>query len=225
MPFNYKTEVHRYKRYYQSIEQVAAKPKTRAYTTAIFSFLTISLFGWYAIRPTIQTILFLQREIGDNRLVNAQMEEKIGTLIEAHATYQSIESDLPYVAQALPPTPEVLTAIGQIRNITHLRGASISAITSSTAPLLSKEQTTPNKPTTPKGIPNRKVKSVRLSVVIVGTYDILQGIIEDILSMRRIITIDTLSFTPNRETEQQLAFGSIPLKLVMSLNTHYIDSE
>lgn len=225
MPFNYKTELHRYKRYYQSIERIAAKPKTRAYTTAIFSFLAVSLFGWYAIRPTLQTILTLQKEIEDNGRVNAQMEEKIGKLIEAHATYQSVEADLPYVSQALPPAPEVLTAIGQIRNIAVIRGASISAITSSAAPLLSKEQTTPNKPTTPKGIPNRKVKSVQLSVVLVGTFDSLQGIIEDILSMRRITTIDTLSFTPDRETEQQRTFGSIPLKLVIRLNTHYIDSD
>lgn len=225
MPFNYKTEMHRYKRYYQSIEKVANKPVTRAYTTAIFSFLAISLFGWYAIRPTIQTILYLQKEIEDNRLVNAQMEEKIGKLIEAHATYQSIEPDLPYLSQALPLSSEVLSALGQVRNIALIRGASISAITSTSAPLLSKEQVAPNKSAAPKGILNRKVKSTLLSVVIVGTYDMLQGIIEDILSMRRIITIDAISFTPNREAEGQLLFGSIPLKLVMRLNAHYIDSD
>lgn len=225
MPFNYKTEIHRYKRYYQSIEQVASKPQARAYTTAIFSFLAVSLFGWYAIRPTLQTILFLQREIDDNKKINQQMEEKIGKLIEAHATYQSIKADLPYISQALPPDPELLSALGQIRNVAQLRGASISAITSSAAPLLSNEQTAPNKLTSPKDISNLKVKNVQLSVVLVGTYDILEGIIEDILSMRRIITIDTLNFTPNGETEQQLTFGSIPLKLVIRLNAHYIDSD
>lgn len=225
MPFNYKTELHRYKRYYQSLEGVAAKPKARAYTTAIFSFLAISLFGWYAIRPTIQTILYLQKEIEDNKLVSAQMEEKIGKLIEAHATYQSVEDDIPFLTQAIPPAPEALTALGQIRNIALIRGASISAITSSTAPLLSNEQTAPNKSTVIKGISNRKIKSVQLSVIAVGTYDILQGIIEDVVSLRRIVTIESLSFTPNRESEQQLLFGSIPLKLVMRLNAHYIDSD
>ncbi len=225
MPFNYKTELHRYRRYYQSINEVAAKPQTRAYTTAIFSFLAVSLFGWYAIRPTLQTILFLQKEIEDNRLVNTQMEEKIGKLIEAHATYQSIQEDTPYVTQALPAVPEALTALGQIRNIALIRGASISAITGSSAPLLSKEETTPTKPVITKAILNRKVKSVQLAVTIVGTYDMLQGVIEDIISMRRLITIEAIGFTPNRETEQQLVFGSTPLKLVMRVNAHYIESE
>lgn len=217
MPFNYKTEIHRYKRYYQSIERVAVKPTTRAYTTAIFSFLAISLFGWYAIRPTIQTILTLQKEIEDNRLVNAQMEEKIEKLIEAHATYQSIEADLPYITQALPNAAEALTALGQIRNIAIIRGASISAITSSAAPLLSKEESAPTTTRLAKVIPNRKVKSVQLSVTLMGTYEMLQNSIEDILSMRRIITVEAIGFTPNPETQE--------LKLVMRLNAHYIDTE
>ena len=216
MSFNYKTEIHRYKRYYQSIENLAAKPQTRAYTTAILSFLGVSLFGWYAVRPTLQTILYLRREIADNQKVNQQMEEKIGKLIEAQAAYQSVEVDLPYVSQALPPAPEAVTAMSQIRNIANLRGASISAITSSSTPLT---------PTVPKSISNRKVKSVQLSVVLIGTYTMLQGIIEDILSMNRIITIDSLTMTPNQETQDQLAFGSIPLNLVMKINAHYIDSE
>lgn len=225
MPYNYKTELHRYKRYYQSFGDAASKPAARAYTTAIFSFLAISLFGWYAIRPTVQTILYLQKEIEDNKLVNLQMEEKIGKLIEAHATYQSIEADIPYLQQALPPAPEALTALGQIRNIALIRGASISAITSSSAPLLSKEQSAPNKSAPAKGIPNRKVKSVQLSMIVVGTYTMLEGIIEDILSMRRIITIEALSFTPNRESDQQLLYGSRPIKLVMRLNAQYIDTD
>lgn len=217
MPFNYKTELHRYKRYYQSIEQVAAKPQARAYTTAIFSFLAVSLFGWYAIRPTLQTILTLQKEIEDNRLINTQMEEKISKLIEAHTTYQNIHDDLPYVAQALPPAPDVLTVIGQIRNIALISGASISAITSSSAPILSKDETAPTRPVATKTIPNRKVKSVQLSVTLMGTFDSLREIIADVLSMRRIITIESIGITPNRETQQ--------LKLVMRGSAHYIESE
>lgn len=217
MPFNYKTELHRYKRYYQSIHEVTTKPQTRGYMTAIFSFLAISLFGWYAIRPTVQTILVLQKEIEDNRLVNQQMEEKINKLIDAHATYQSIADDIPYVAASLPPAPDALSVVEQIRNIAAIRGASISAISSSSAPLLSKEDSAPTTTKTTKVILNRKVKSIQFSVTIIGTYDIIEGIIEDILAMKRIVTIESISITPNPETEQ--------LKLAMRVNAHYIESE
>ncbi|MEK9143546.1 MAG: hypothetical protein AAB481_02885 [Patescibacteria group bacterium] len=226
MPYNYKTELHRYRRYYQSIEQFVAKPQTHAFTTAIFSFLAISLFGWYAIRPTLQTILYLRREIDDNKKVNQQMEEKIGKLIEAQSSYQSAQDVIPYMTQALPETSDVLAALGQIRNIALIRGASISAITSSSAPLLSKEKSIPNKQAAlARGLPNRIAKSVQLSVNLKGTYEILEGIIKDIVSMRRLISIESFNITLDSESEKQLAYGSVPLKLILKLNVYYIDSE
>ena len=88
MPFNYKTEIQRYRKYYHSLEPVLAKPRSKAYTTIVFSFLAVSLFGWYAIMPTIQTILFLQREIKDKTQLSTQMEDKIAALIEAQSYYQ-----------------------------------------------------------------------------------------------------------------------------------------
>lgn len=226
MPYNYKTELHRYRRYYQSIEQFVAKPQAHAFTTAIFSFLAISLFGWYAIRPTLQTILYLQREIDDNKKVNQQMEEKIGKLIEAQSGYQNAQDGIPYMTQALPETPDVLAAFGQIRNIALIQGASISAITSSSAPLLSKEKSAPNQQAVlARGLPNRIAKSVQLSVTLKGTYEILEGIIKDIVSMRRLISIESLNITLDAESEKQLAYGSVPLKLILKLNAYYIDSE
>lgn len=226
MPFNYKTELHRYRRYYQSIEGLAGKPKARAYTTAIFSFLAVSLFGWYAIRPTIQTILYLRKEIEDTQRVNQQMEEKISKLIEAHAAYQRIQDDLPVINEALPDAPEVLTAIGQIRNIAIIRGASVSAISSSQTPLLPKSQTVPNaQGGKAQEISNRKVKTVQMSVVLLGTYDTLKGSIEDIIGMRRLVTLDTVSLTVDRTAQQQGAFEALPIKLVVRLQVPYVDIE
>ncbi len=215
MPYNYKTELHRYKRYYQSIGEFVAKPQAHAFTTTIFSFLAVSLFGWYAIRPTLQTILYLRREIDDNKKVNQQMEEKIGKLIEAQTSYQSAQDLIPYVAEALPGSADALTAIEQIRNIVISRGASISAITSSSTPLLSKE-----KPSL-----DRKTKPVQLSVVLTGSYETLEGAITDIVSMRRLMSIESLNFALDTEPEKQVAYGSIPLKLILKLSTYYIDTE
>lgn len=224
MPFNYKTELHRYRRYYQSIEGLAGKPKARAYTTAIFSFLAVSLFGWYAIRPTLQTILYLRKEIEDTQRVNQQMEEKIGKLIEAHTAYQRVQDDLPSLKEALPDAPEALTAIGQIRNIAIIRGASISAIASSQTPLLPKSQTVPNaQEGRAREISNRKVNTVQMSVVLLGTYETLKEGIEDILGMRRLVTLETMGLTVDRTAQPQGAFEALPIKLVVRLQAYYVD--
>ena len=226
MPYSYKTELHRYKRYYQSIGEFVAKPQAHAFTTTIFSFLAVSLFGWYAIRPTLQTILYLRREIDDNKKVNQQMEEKIGKLIEAQTTYQSAQDLIPYVTEALPGTADALAAIGQIRNIASSRGASISAITSSSTPLLSKEKSVPNQKTgLARSQPNRIAKPIQLSVVLKGTYEMLESAITDIVSMRRLMSIESLNFTLDTEPEKQVVYSSIPLKLILKLSTYYIDTE
>lgn len=226
MPYNYKTELHKYKRYYQSIGEFVAKPETHAFTTTIFSFLAVSLFGWYAIRPTLQTILYLRREIDDNKKVNQQMEEKIGKLIEAQTNYQNAQDLIPFVTQALPGTADALAAIGQIRSIANSRGASISAITSSSTPLLSKEKSSPNQETAPaRNQPKRIVKPVQLSVILKGSYEILESVITDIVSMRRLISIESLNFTLDTEPEKQAAYSGIPLKLILKLTTYYIDTE
>ncbi len=226
MPYNYKTEIHRYRRYYQSIGQFIARPQAHAFTTTIFSFLAVSLFGWYAIRPTLQTILFLRREIDDNTKINQQMEEKIGKLIEAQAGYQRAQDFIPYMTQALPETADALEALGQIRNIALIRGASISAITSSSTPLLSKEKSSPNQQAAlARIVPNRKTKSLQLSVVLRGTYDILSSIITDIVSMRRLISIESLNFALDNESEKQPLGSSVPLKLILTLHAYYIDTE
>src|SRR3972149_7715954 len=117
MPFNYRTELHRYRRYYQSIENITKRPNTHFYTTTIFSFLAVSLFGWYAIRPTIQTILFLQREIRDKTELNKKMEDKIAALIEAQAYYQEVEPLLPVLDESLPSQPDAIPLIMQLRNL------------------------------------------------------------------------------------------------------------
>lgn len=226
MPYNYKTELHKYKRYYQSIGDFVAKPQAHVFTTTIFSFLAVSLFGWYAIRPTLQTILYLRREIDDNKKVNQQMEEKIGKLIEAQTSYQNAQDLIPYVAEALPGTADSLAALGLIRNIVISRGASISAITVSSTPLLSKEQSSPNQQAAlAKGLPNRIVKPVQLSIVLKGTYETLEGVITDIVSMRRLMSIESLNFTLDTEPEKQVTYSSIPLTLILKLSTYYIDTE
>ncbi len=63
MPPQEKSELQRFRRYYQRLGPFLTKQKNSQSTAAIFSLLAVSLFGWYAVRPTVPTILSLRREI------------------------------------------------------------------------------------------------------------------------------------------------------------------
>lgn len=218
MPFNYKTELSRYRRYYQSLERFTKEPRTNAYTTAIFSFLAVSLFGWYAIRPTINTILFLRRQIADNKKVSQQMEEKITNLIEAQALYQRAQLSLPTVKQALPENPEAIELLAQFHSLADVSEASISSVTVASAPLLG------TNPSTQK-TPNKKVVDVPVTIVVVGTYTSIKSFLDGIADMRRILTVDAVSLLPEKEETGSAELADITIRATLKLTAHYFGIE
>ncbi len=223
MPFDYKTGYEQYKRYYLSIGKAIQKPKNRVYSTTVFSFLAISLFGWYAIRPTIQTILFLQREIKDNQMVNQQMEEKISALIEAQNTYQEIQPQLYIVEQALPTPPDIIELVAQLRNLAAFSQASLSAIQVPTVPLLGIDATRSAQTVLVRG-PNApkqsKLGDFPVSVTVNGTFTNIQSFLQGIIAMRRITTVDILTIAPSKNSS--IPAGTNMLQLTLRLKGYYL---
>lgn len=113
----------RYRQYYQRLEPILKKPHVRAYTMATLSFLALSFFGAFAIRPVAKEIFELNRKIEDRRLVNQKLDEKIKNLNLAQTEYKNIQSDLPLVLAALPQRS---TFPPLLKNLEKM--ASISAI-------------------------------------------------------------------------------------------------
>src|SRR3989339_1155323 len=125
-----------YRKYYRSLEPMLKKPKTKQYSTVIFFFLTVALFGWFAIKPTIQTILYLQREIVDKKAVNTQMDDKINALIEAQAILENIQPQLEVISYTIPTNPQAVDIARQLKNLAEVSQASLSAIQIASVPIL-----------------------------------------------------------------------------------------
>jgi len=219
MPYNYKTELERYRRYYQSLEPILSTQKNQTYTTIIFSFLTVSLFGWYAIRPTIQTILFLKREIKDKTELSKKMEEKITGLILAQAAYEQLESFIPNLDDALPPNPEAIPLVLQLRNLANESDAMLSGVQLPTTPLLARDAS--------KSADKSNAQQVfDFTLSIQGDYSSIQRFLEGLRAMRRILTIESVSVQPMRETRSSSSdsaqISSRQLQLTMRLKSYYL---
>lgn len=229
------TGIGRYKRYYQSIDAITKHPRTRNYTAVIFSFLAISLFGWYAIRPTIQTILLLRREIEDDKKVSKLMEDKIAKLIDAQASYQKVRSEVSLIPEALPQDPDAIHIAAALRSLGDTTNASVSAITIADSPLLGSDKsssqsaskaTAQSSGSTPpvtvfKG---QSVSDIPFNVTVEGPYSTILSYINELLSLRRIISIETLHLGESKDTSTANASSSatIQLQLVLKLNAHYL---
>lgn len=190
MAYNYKTELERYRRYYRSLGPIFRQPKAETYTMIIFSFLTVSLFGWYAIRPTVQTILYLKREIRDKTEVSKKMDEKINALIEAQARYEEITPYLPIVEDALPKVPDAMPLIVQFKNLALESGAVLTSVQLSTVPLLGKEASgSADKNPDPQ-------KTFDFAISIQGPYQALNTFLEGLKIIRRVVSFEALSIEP-----------------------------
>lgn len=232
MAFNYKTDADRYKKYYQSLEPLLLSPKKRQFTTVIFSFLAISLFGWYAIRPTIQTILYLKRELKDKTKVNQQMEEKISALIEAQASYQNIETDLPLLTQALPNNPNIILLVSALRTLANESEASLSGIQAADIPILAGETPVstqsaaatenPDQPVKP-AVPSGKNKTVEIpvSVTLSGPYFSITSFLDGLVNLRRIVSIESIGFSSGTQDKTQSLAGSKSMQINLKLKTFY----
>lgn len=201
---------NQYRKYYKSLEPLLSKPKTRVYSTVIFFFLVVSLFGWYAIRPTIQTILYLRREIVDKTSVNQKMDEKINALITAQNLLESVETRLALLTDAAPFDPNAVDVTRQLQQLTTFTSASLSAIQVSTVPIV---QTATGASTIKKG--SVTYASFPITISVSGPYAHLAAFLSELLTMRRIITIQSISFSP--DTESGIAFTTPTLQLVLQL--------
>lgn len=222
MPYNYRTELAKYRKYYQSLEPLASKPSSRTYTTIVFSFLAVSLFGWYAIRPTLQTILFLRREITDKTELNKKMEDKISALIEAQAYYQEIEPLLPFVDQALPVRPDAVPVVVQLRNLASISGVLITTLQIPTVPLLGTN--TEETKSSSRGVAPIKESPFSVSVTVQGIYPAVHSFLDGIVTMRRILAIDGISLAPSAQeaSSQSAVLSSRLLQLTVKMKTFYI---
>ena len=119
------------------------------------------------------------------------MENKISTLIEVQATYETIKDRLPVIEQALPFNPDAVILARQLRNLAVINGASISAIQIPSLPLLGQEATPGAKLT-----PSKPLEQFPLSLVLSGSYTSLKAFMDGLLTLRRITGIESISIKP-----------------------------
>ena len=221
MSYNYKTELERYRRYYQSLEPILRQPKAQTYTMVIFSFLTVSLFGLYAIRPTAQTILYLKREIRDKTEVSKKMDDKISALIEAQASYEEVTQLLPLIDQALPTSPDAISLIVQFRNLASVSGAELSSIQLASVPLLGSDATA----SATKNTNTPTQKKFDFSISIKGPYQALNTFLTGLREMRRIVSIDEFTVEPIQSTNigsESAQLTSRLLQLTLKVTSYYM---
>lgn len=188
-----------YRRYYQKLTPLLKQRKVQALTMIILSIFSVSFFSFFAIRPTIRTIVVLQKQIEDRSLVDEQLEQKINALIEAQTNYQEVEPLVPVIYSLLPDTPNLTSLLIKLEGLTQDTNATISAISVSPVILstdkVSTQETIPDQPQEDTDVladEDTNAIPFLFSVSYSGTYEELKSILQKLISTDRIVFVNNL---------------------------------
>ena len=185
--------IQKYKRYYQAVGPMLEKKQTKTYSTLILFVLVISLFGWYAIRPTLQTIIYLRREIADKTDLSKKMDQKINALIEAASLLETSSESISILSEALPQSPEPFPLMEGMRALSLASQASVSGVQIHSVPLDS-ENSSPSGKTEKSD--TMGMNEMEFMLAVDGSYENITGFIRRVLALRRVLHIKNINFVP-----------------------------
>lgn len=197
MPFDPRTEYHRYRRYFVDIRRLYEKREIIVYAGLTLSLLAVAFFGFFALKPTIVTIASLIKEVQNKKQIDRQLQTKINALSVAQTNFALAENSLPLVDDTLPPDPFLSQILYQLEFLTQQEGLTLRSL--AVEPVILKGEATQK---VEKKMPGPD--EVYFSLSISGNFENLTRFISSLENLRRILTIDSLTFTPSKAEEEKI---------------------
>ena len=160
-------------------------PVARVSVELIFSILAVIFFAVFAIKPTLQTMADLIKEIEDKRALDDQLGQKVASLNTAQNQYQQFSNQFYLLDEAVPKTPQLVEALKLVEKIASDNKLAIQGITISDVPDELNEAVA--------GTAKRQL--LTLNIDVVGDYLTIRQYIEDIMSSRRMMIVDQVNFS------------------------------
>lgn len=180
-----RSESNIYSRYFTYIKPVTRIPIIRTYGSTIFTLITIAIFILFAIKPTVETILVLQKKLENSNEVLQKVTQKSKDLTLAKQNYQNLDqSAKDRIARIIPDNVNLKSLLGDLEQIAKRNEASISAI--QIQPLIVATKKTDTLGT---------LSEISFTFNVEGKYSQLTSLLQDIKSSSRLISIENLSLT------------------------------
>ena len=184
-----KSQSNLYSRYFTYIKPVTQLPIIKNYGSTIFTLLTMSLLIFFAIRPTIETILVLQKKLADQDEVLQKVTQKAKNLSLGKKNYDNLDQNIKEkISAGVTDTVSLKSLVQTLEQTAKVHEASVSAL--QIQPL----------------VVNIKIESqtgvlseIFFTFNIEGAYKNLIAILQDLKSSSRLISIDSLSLSKSNE--------------------------
>lgn len=181
-----KSESALYSRYFTYVKPFTKIPIIKNYGSTIFSLLTISLLIYFAIKPTVETILVLQKKLADSNEVLEKVTQKANNLSLGKQNYDSLDvSVTDKIASLVPDTVSLNTIIAALEQAAKINEASISAL--QIQPLVIDTKMDKNQVGT--------ISEISFIFNTEGEYKNLISLLGALKTSNRLISVDSLSLS------------------------------
>ncbi len=188
----------KYYRYFTYIQPITKHPIIKNYGHIIFSLITASFFILFAVKPTIETIVVLQKKLADSSNVLRQVNQKTENLSKAKENYDNLSNDVKgRIQAAIPDSLEVHSLIDAIDFAAKAHNASLSAVQAEPVTVEPKVQ----------NVAAATPSEIAFLFNIEGSYPDLIAILTDLRKGLRLITLDKLTF--NKSSDDQSLLMSV----------------
>jgi len=179
-----------YEKYLELIPDLK-REKAQQYITIVLTLTTAIVLGLFAINPTFSTIANLQKQIADNNFVEQKLQQKMNNLAILQQKYNSIQSDLPTVYDAVPATTQIPLFMAAAQSVAKNSSLTLSSFQTSEVNL--------SEPSV------EKYASFDFTITANGTYQNILEFLDKITNFQRVIALkDIILSTRNGVLELSL---------------------
>lgn len=173
---------NRYFRYYTYIKPIANIPIVKNYSPIIFTLVTLIVFIFFAIKPTVETITVLQKKLVNAQEVLNKVNKKAESLSLGKENYEQLNPDIKSKIQAAVPDDVALKSLIQTLEKNALQNeASISALQIQPVVIEAKAES-----------PAGKLSELNFIFNIEGQYLNLVSLLQDLETGARLISVDNV---------------------------------
>jgi Tfp pilus assembly protein PilO len=182
------------------------KPIAKVSLELFFTVSAVIIFALFAIRPTLQTMGKLIKELDDKRALNQKLAQKVAALSTAQTQYEAVKDRVFVLDQAVPPTPQfeqALLIIEKVASETQLTIVNLQA------------KEVPKEPDPATDVPfDQKSRTNRpIVLTVLGDYPTIRQLIEDLQSQRRALIVDTVVFSVVEQRGKKVLQANITINV------------
>ncbi|MBI2338135.1 type 4a pilus biogenesis protein PilO [Candidatus Daviesbacteria bacterium] len=178
-----------YSRYFTYIKPIAKLPIIKNYGPTIFSLLTVSILIFFAIKPTIETIVVLQKKLADSEVLLQKVTQKANDLSLGKKNYDNLDQVIKEkIAAAVPDTISLKSIAQTLEDSAETHEASISALQFQPLVVDTKTENQVG-----------SLSEITFTFNIEGSYTNLLALLQDLKTSSRLISLESLSLSKANE--------------------------